>query len=141
MLILIIIVVVAILAWFVYDSNRQRIKGIKEDGIKNKYSLLVHYIMSEDSSVRIIRQTSTSIDFSLSNAGGANVFFLTQTFGNLTILWKMHSAIFGEHELEWDFPENLDQKSIIARVDNDLKKYQSNVMSAKGFPSVDDFFQ
>ena len=141
MLILIIFVVVAILARFVYDSNRQRIKGAKEDGMKNKYSLLVHYIMSEDSGVRIIRQTSTSIDFCLSNAGGANVFFLTQTFGNLTILWKMHSPILGEHELEWDSPEYLDQKSIIARVDNDLKKYQSNVMSPKGFPRVDDFFQ
>jgi hypothetical protein len=140
MLIFIIIGVVAILAKFAYDRNKQSIKVTKEGGMKNKYSLLVDYIMSGDSSVRITRQTSTSIDFCLSNAGGATAFFLTQTFGNLTVQWKMHSPIFGDHKFEWDFPEYLDQVRIVARINNDLEKYQSNVMSAHGFPRIDDLY-
>jgi len=140
MWILIIIAVVAILAKFAYDSNQQSIKVTKEGGMANKYSLLVDYIVSGHPAVRVTRQTSTSIDFCASSAGGATAFFLTQTFGQITIQWKMRSPIFGEHNLNWDFPEYLDQEKMIARINNDLEKYQSNVMSAHGFPPMGDLY-
>jgi hypothetical protein len=140
MWILAIVVIVAIIAKFAYDSNQQSIKVTKEGGMITKYSLLVAYILHGDPRVRITRQTSTSIEFCLSNAGGATAFFLTQTFGRITVQWKMHSPIFGDHKLEWDFHEYMDQEKIIARMDNDLEKYQANVMSAHGFPPMGDLY-
>jgi hypothetical protein len=58
---------------------------------------------------------------------------LTQTFGNLTVQWKLESPIFGSHNMEWDFPEYLDQEKMIERIENDLGKYQMNMMRANGF--------
>jgi hypothetical protein len=127
MLILIIIAVVAIITSFAYESYRQSIKVAKEGGMINKYSLLTRYIQSGDPRIKITKQTSTSVDFCLSNTGGKTTFFLTQTFESLTIQWKMHSPIFGNHKLEWDFHEYLDQEKMIARINNDLEKYQTSV--------------
>ena len=133
MWIFIIIVIVAVIGKFAYDSNQQSIKVAKEGGMVNKYSLLASYILFGDPRVKITRQTSTCVDFCLSNAGGVTIFFLTQTFGSITIQWKMNSPVLGDHKLEWDFPEYLDQDKMIARIDNDLKKYQHNVISASRF--------
>jgi hypothetical protein len=129
MLILIIIAVVAIITSFAWESYRQSKKMAKAGGMMNKYALLTHYIQSGDPQVRITKQTTTSVDFCLSKAGGITTFFLTQTFESLSIQWKMRSPIFGSHKLEWDFHEYLDQEKMIARIDNDLEKYQTHVMS------------
>jgi len=127
---IIIIAVVAIITRFAYDNYRQSIKVAKEGGMINKYSLLTRYIQSGDPRISVTKQTSTSVDFCLSNAGGITTFFLTQTFESLTIQWQMHSPIFGNHKLEWDFYEDLDQEKMISRINNDLEKYQTHVMSA-----------
>lgn len=137
MWLLIIIVIVLIIGKFAYDNSQQTIKVTKEGGMLNKYNLLAAYILHGHPLARITRQTSTSIDFCASSTGGATAFFLTQTFGSVTIQWKMRSPLFGDHKLEWDFPEYLDQEKMIARIDNDLEKYQRNVMSANGFPRHD----
>ena len=88
--------------------------------------------MQQDPRVRIIKETSNSIDLGMVNAGGASSFFLTQTYGNLTVQWKIQSPIYGKHEMEWDFPEYLDQQKMIERLNNDLGKYQMNVVT-KGY--------
>lgn len=140
MWIFIIIVIIAIIGKFALDSNKQSIQVTKEGGMINKYSLLIAYILQGHAGVRITRQTSTSVDLGVANAGGATAFFLTQTFGNLTVEWKLRSPLFGEHKLKWEFPEYMDQEKMIARIENDLGKYQSNVMSAHGFPRIDDLY-
>jgi hypothetical protein len=137
MWVIITVIVIAVVLKFIYDGQQQSIKVTKEGGMANKYSMLVRHIMEGDPRVRITKQTATSIDFALSSAGGITAFFLTQTFGNLTVQWKMHSPIFGDHKLEWEFPEYLDQEKMIARLNNDLEKYQTNVMAAHGHSRLD----
>jgi hypothetical protein len=128
----IIIVVAIIIIKFLYDSQKQNVQVAKEGGMRNKYSLVVHHILDGDSRARIIKETASSIDIGMVSAGGATSFFLTQTYGKLTVQWKMRSPVFGNHSLEWDFPEFLDQEKMLERMNNDLEKYQMNVMRAQG---------
>ena len=133
MLIFIGTVALIIIIKFIYDNTQQKEAVQKQGGMKNKYSTLISLIMAGDSRTRITNISSNSLDIILSTAGGTTAFFLTQTFGNLTVQWKMEGPIFGSHKLEWDFPEFLDQEKMFERISNDVEKYQINVLSAKGY--------
>lgn len=65
--------------------------------------------------------------------GGTTLFILTQTFGNVTVQWKVDSPVFGKHKMEWDFPEYGDQEKMMEIIANDLEKFQQNLMSSHGF--------
>jgi hypothetical protein len=133
MVIFILIIIIIALLLFIYNSQKQSIQVSKEGGMRNKYSLLINFILEGDPRVRVIRETATSIDLGMVSAGGATSFFLTQTFGNITVQWKMRSPIFGEHEMEWEFHEYLNQEKMIEKINIDLEKYQKNVMKSNGY--------
>lgn len=127
------IVVLIVIIKFVYDSSQQKEAVQKQGGMTNKYSTLIAHIMAGDPRTQITKITSDSVDIVLSNVGGATAFFLTQTFGKLTVQWKVQSPIYGNHKLEWDFPEFLDQNKMIERITNDVGQYQMNVFTARNF--------
>ncbi len=127
------IVVLIIVVKFIYDSNQQQVAVQKQGGMTNKYAILISHIMAGDPRTKITRITGDSVDIVLSTVGGATAFFLTQTFGKLTVQWKVQSPIYGNHKLEWDFPEFLDQEKMIERITNDVEKYQMNVFTARNF--------
>lgn len=130
---LIIIVIGYVISKFALANNKQASKVTMEGGMRNKYRDLIEYLMSGDSRSRIFNESSTSITVGLANMGGTTLFILTQTFGNVTVQWKIDSPVFGKHKMEWDFPEYADQVKMVERITNDLGKYQQNMMSAHGF--------
>ena len=130
--IIIIAIIVFILIMFINDTSQQSSKIKKEGGMRIKYRELISYMMSQDSRTRFFQETADSITLGLSNVDGKTLFILTQTFGKLTVQWKVDSNAFGRHSLEWDFPEYGDQEKMMNRIMNDIGKYQVNVMTAKG---------
>ena len=129
---IIITIVIFIIGLFLYDTSKQSTQIKKEGGMRIKYRDLITYIISQDSKTRIFQETSNSITVGVSNIGGTTLFILTQTYGKLTVQWKVDNPIFGKHSMEWDFPEYGDQETMMARIMNDLEKYQRNVMVSKG---------
>jgi hypothetical protein len=126
--IIIIAVIVITTGKFFYDKNQQASKIVREGGMRKKYRELIGYIMEGDSRTKIFQEDSDSISLGISSMGGTTLFILIQTFGKLTVQWKVDSPVFGKHKMEWDFPEYGDQKKMIERIMNDLSKYQSNMM-------------
>jgi len=126
-------IVIFIVAKFAVAKNKQASKVTMEGGMRNKYRELIGILMSGDPRTRIFKETSDSISLGLSNSGGTTLFILTQTFGNVTVQWKVDNPVFGKHKMEWDFPEYGDQEMMAERIMNDLGKFQSNMMSAHGF--------
>jgi hypothetical protein len=125
---IIVIIIVIITIKFFYDKSQQASKIAKEGGMRNKYRDLIGYIIESDPKTKIFREDSDSITLGVSTIGGTTLFILTQTFGKLTVQWKVDSPVFGKHKMEWDFPEYGDPEKMIARIANDLSKYQSNIM-------------
>lgn len=130
---LIIIALVFIIGKFLIDKNNQASKVTMEGGMRNKYRVLIEYLMSGDSRTRILNERYDSITVGLANMGGTTLFILTQTFGNVTVQWKIDSPVFGKHKMEWDFPEYGDQEKMMEIIANDLEKFQQNLMSSHGF--------
>jgi len=126
------LIVVFIIGKFLYDTSKQSSKIKQEGGMRIKYRELIAEILNQDSKVRIMQETSNSITLGVSNISGSTLFIFTQTYGKLTIQWKVDNPIFGKHSMEWDFPEYGDQEKMMSRIMNDLDKYQRNVMTSKG---------
>lgn len=127
------IIAAIVIIKFFYDSNQQTEAVQKQGGMIHKYAELISHIMEGDPRTKITKVTNDSVDIVLSNAGGSTAFYLTQTYGNLTVQWKLQNPIYGSHKLEWDFPEFLDQEKMIDRITNDLTKYQMNVFTSRNY--------
>jgi hypothetical protein len=133
---IIIIVLAVIVVKFLYDKNQQSTKVTKEGGMLHKYKILIDFLMGGDSRTKIMQVKSDFVSLGVSSIGGSTVFSLTQTFGKVTVEWKIENPVFGKHNLQWEFDEYLDQEKMIDKIVNDLSKYQNNVMTAQGYPDT-----
>ncbi len=126
------IILIAIVAYviikFAIDSNKQADAVVKQGGMRKKYKTLVNHLLSGHPQARIVQETATFLNIGVSNMGGTTSFFITQTFGTVTVEWKINSPLFGKHKLEWTFDEFLDQDKMIEKIENDVGKYTMNLM-------------
>lgn len=113
---------------FVYDSNKQADAVAKQGGMRVKYATLINYLLSSDPKCRIIQETSTFISVGVSGISGSTAFFIQQTFGTVTIQYKVKSQVFGNHQLEWRFNEFTAQEKMIEKITNDINIYNNNMM-------------
>jgi len=132
----IIIIIVLIIVKFLYDKNQQRVQIGRQGGMTNKYRTLIDNLMSGHSNTKIFQETADSLSLGVSGAGGITIFRLVQTFGNITIRWKMNSPLFGKHKLKWEFPEYMDQDQMFVQITIDLAKYQENAMNTSPFKDM-----
>ena len=128
-----IIVVVLIVFKFLYDKNKQSVQIGRQGGMSTKYKTIVAHLMSGHSSAKIFQETSDSMTFGVSSAGGTTIFRLIQTFSKVSITWEMNSPLFGKHKLEWEFPEFMDQDKMHEKIGNDLAQYQENAIKTSPF--------
>lgn len=137
MLIFIGLVVLFFVGKFFYDKNEQSVKVAKEGGMMNKYDLLIATLLGGHQNTKVYKLTGDSVELGVVSYGGSTMYFITQTFGKVTVQWKIDSPIYGQHKLEWDFPEYLDQEKMLARITNDVGKYQSNIFKARNLPGLE----
>jgi hypothetical protein len=135
---IIIAILVFVLGKFFYERYQQSQQVLKEGGMLHKYQKLVDLLLSGHSNTKIYQVTSESIVLGSGSAGGSTIFYLAQTWGKITIQWKVESPIFGNHKLEWSFHEYDDQGKMVEKISTDLMHYQNNVMTAQGFPRIDE---
>lgn len=126
--IIILIIGVIMLVKFFADLNKQANYVTKQGGMRTKYKQLLDYALASSPKARIIQETSTFINIGASSPGGAYAFMITHSFGSVIIQWKLESTVFGKHQLEWQFSEFDDQQKMIEQIENDLDKYQNNVI-------------
>lgn len=125
---IILIIGVIMLVKFFVDLNKQANYVTKQGGMRTKYKKLLDYALALSSKARIVQETSTFINIGASLPGGSFAFMITHSFGSVIIQWKLESSIIGKHQLEWQFGEFDDQQKMIEKIENDIDKYQNNVM-------------
>lgn len=105
---------------FVIDLIIQRRKVKHEGGMRIKYAEIISWVMSEYPGARIFQEKSTYLSVGALAMSGKTLFWLTQTFGNVTIQYKYSSGMAGDVNLEWTFPEHMDQAEMIAQMNQDI---------------------
>lgn len=126
--IIIIALVVFMVIKFASDSNKQANAVAKQGGMRKKYKTLVDYMLSGHAQSRIIQETATSISVGVTGPSGSTVFFICQTFGSVTIQYKVKNVMFGNHQLEWSFDEFMSQEKMIEKISHDIEAYYKNVI-------------
>lgn len=125
--------IIAIIAWGLYrffsDYSKQKEKMEKIGGVKKKYSTLINTILSGDSKCRIIQETSTFIRIGVSGISGSTLFDIAQTFGTVTIQYRVDSTVFGKNKLEWVFDENMNQVTMLEKINTDIEELTLKTMS------------
>lgn len=112
--------VLYILVRFFIDLIRQKRKVQKEGGMRVKYAKLVAWIMQEYPGARIIQEESTFLNVGALGMAGRTVFWLTQTWGNITIQYNSTNTLMGKTKLEWEFPEDMPQEQMITKMNCDI---------------------
>lgn len=126
----IIIIIIAFIAIrFFVDMNKQKDHVAKQGGMRHKYRVLINELLSQDARCKIYQETTTFISLGVSGVGGSTMFFLQQTFGKITIQWKVNSPMFGKHQLEWVFDEFGDQEKMLLKINNDVEAYSANTLT------------
>lgn len=125
-IIVILVIIIFIIIRFMLVREDQSSQIIKQGGMKNKYREIINALMA-DPRTKIFNESSDSITLGLSNMGGTTIFTLIQTFGSLTVQWKVDSPVFGKHKMDWSFPENQDQRTMVEKIESDLLNYQNRV--------------
>ena len=127
MVMFIIIVAVLIIGKFLFDTQRQSSKIKSEGGVRNKYKVLIDYILSLDSRCKIFQETNTFVSVGISGIAGSQVFYIQPTFGTVTIQMKVrNNPLFGNLNMEWTFPESMNQEHMFIKMNDDInKKIQS----------------
>jgi hypothetical protein len=105
---------------FFIDLIRQKRKVQKEGGMRVKYAKLVEWIMQEYPSSRIIQEESTFLNVGALGMAGTTVFWLTQTWGKVTIQYKSTNTLMGTIKLEWEFHEDIPQEQMISKMNSDI---------------------
>ena len=126
--IVIIAIVVIVMIRFASDNNKQANAVAKQGGMRKKYAVLIN-CLTEGQNCRILQEGGTYIRVGSISAGGSTIFDFTQTFGTITIQWISKSVIMGNHKLEWEFDEFLDQHQMFAKICHDVEAYTNNVLN------------
>lgn len=122
MWIVIVIIVVVIIGKFLLDCSKQAEQVRHEGGMMKKYSILVEHLLNHPNA-RIFQETNTFISIGISSSSGSTVYYLQQTFGNITIQMKVKNDPFvGNFNMEWTFPESMVQERMIAKIEEDIQR-------------------
>lgn len=103
----------------------------KNEGMLERYSILIKNIMSGDKRTKIENISTDSVLLVLSNAGGTTSILLLQAFGKLVFQWKVQSPIFGDHKKEWSFPELFDQQQMFDKISSDLEQFHLTMLAKR----------
>jgi hypothetical protein len=128
MLWVVLIIVVFIIVKFAIAASKQSVAVARQGGMCFKYKTLISYILEQEPRAKL-KESAASVEIGYCGPSGCTSFFIMQTFGTVTIQWRVDNMYFGKHQIEWKFDENTDQHKMIDKIEYDLAEYQSNIMN------------
>jgi len=127
-LIIIAVIVVGIIIKFAADSTKQSSEVKSQGGMRKKYATLINHILRSDPKAKIFQEENTFISAGVSGIAGSTIFYIQQTYGNVTIQYEVkNNPIVGFLKKEWTFPENMDQDLMWERMNNDIGMVLQNI--------------
>lgn len=121
------IIVVIVIFNFAKDSYNENDKLVKQGGMMVKYRTLINNFIDPESGLKVVKQTNNYVCVGMQNSSGKIVFHFQHTFDKINVTFEMKNIFLGEHKLDWDFPEDMDQQQMINRIESTTRQYMDNV--------------
>lgn len=121
----IVIVVVVFIAFKLGSTSGQVVGSVNSSGgMRVKYAKLLENILGGHKGSKIFVETRTYIRAGVSNYGGTTLFHIQQSTGNKVIIQYevKDNPVVPSYQLEWTFPDNMDQDEMMAVMAMDIQK-------------------
>lgn len=124
-----VIVILVFLAFIFFSDKKQETKRVEEQGgFYQKYHELIAYFMSIPD-IKVERKEKSMIMLMAKNYSASTRFTIAHGFEDVSIFWHHQSVAFGEHTLNWTFPENLPQRQMLSLIEKELSIYEKNILN------------
>ena len=121
----IIVAVIVFIAFKIGSTSGQVVGSVNNSGgMRVKYERLLENILSGHKDSKVFVETRTYLRAGVSNYGGTTLFHIQQSTGNKVIIQyevKDNPAV-PAFQLEWVFPEDMDQDEMMVVISNDIQK-------------------
>ncbi len=123
------VVVIIVLLYLFFSTKSEEVARVNnEGGFYLKYKELIDYFQSIPN-IKVEKKTSTSVILLVQDKFVSTRFTIGHGFEDVSVFWYHQSLTFGNHSLNWTFPENLPQSQMIRLIENDLEVYERNLLS------------
>lgn len=124
-LFIIAVIVIAIILAFKFGSTSGQVVGeVKgSGGMHVKYDKLIGHILAAHKDSKIFVETRTYIRVGVMNYGGTTLFHIQQSTGNKVLIQYevKDNPVFPSFQLEWTFPDDMNQDEMIVKMAKDIK--------------------
>lgn len=124
---LVLIIVVIFIIWFLSDKKKEVDKISSQGGIYLKYKQLVDHFLKIPN-IKIEKKNKSSMILAVKDPYVITRFTIIHGFENVSFFWYHKSLTYGEHNLNWDFPESLPQSQMITNIENEMEIYIRNYL-------------
>ncbi|MDE7455127.1 MAG: hypothetical protein K2M96_00290 [Prevotella sp.] len=127
----IIIAVVVFIAFKLGSTSGQVVGSVNSSGgMRVKYAKLLENILSGHEDSQIFVETRTYLRAGVSNYGGTTLFHIQQSTNNLVIIQYevKNNPVVPSYQLEWTFPDDMDQDEMMAVMAIDMKKKMEQML-------------
>jgi hypothetical protein len=121
----IVIAIVVFIAFKLGSASGQVVGSMQSSGgMRVKYAKLLDNILGGHKDSQIFVETRTYIRAGVSNYGGTTLFHIQQSTGNKVIIHYevKDNPVVPSYQLEWTFPDNMDQDEMMAIMAMDMQK-------------------
>lgn len=125
------LLIIAIFGVIIYFFLKDRDKMLENQvdnfgGMKEKYSLLVEWLTTDPKS-NITKIKRDHIEISCIYPSSVTQFLITENFKYVEIDWTSDLGSMGNHKLNWQFPNNINQEIMIEKIATDLQNYENKI--------------
>ncbi|HCE53843.1 MAG TPA: hypothetical protein DER05_02125 [Lutibacter sp.] len=123
------IVIGGFLLYLFISTKKEEVQKVQnQGGVLVKYQTLTNHFLSIPM-MKVEQRSSTSITMAVKEPKVVTRFIISHGFENVSVFWFHKSLSFGEHSLNWRFPEGMEQLAMIKEIDEELYRYQINLMN------------
>jgi hypothetical protein len=123
-----VIFIVGILVYFFISTKKEEVDKVKsQGGLYLKYKELIdHFLIIPN--IKVEKNNNSSMILAVKDQSVVTRFTIGHGFEDVSIFWNHQSVMFGEHSLNWSFPESLPQSQMIDTIERELEIYQRNLI-------------
>ncbi|MCB0463367.1 MAG: hypothetical protein R2816_02870 [Flavobacteriaceae bacterium] len=126
----IIIGIIIFIAFLFFRDKQDEVTKIQsQGGFELKYGTLIHHFLSIPR-MQVERRSKSSITMLVKDPAVITRFTISHGFEDVSIFWEHKSLTFGEHKLNWRFPEGMSQNTMISVIEDELGEYERNLISS-----------
>ena len=121
----IVIAVIVLVAYKLGSTSGQVVGSVSSrGGMRIKYAKLLENILGGHKDSQVFVDNRTYIRAGVSNYGGTTLFHIQQSTGNKVIIQYevKDNPIVPSFQLEWVFPDDMDQDEMMGVMSMDIKK-------------------